>query len=41
MMLTGHLTENKIKLTQWLIGLLAAFIPFGSFVFERKILCTT
>ncbi len=37
-MLTMFLTANRITITNWGIGLIAAFIPFGSFIFERKVL---
>ena len=32
------LSKEVLNIKQWGIGLLAAFIPFGSFIFERKIL---
>jgi integral membrane protein len=37
-MLILFLSKDVLTKTQWGTGLIAAFIPFGSFVFERKIL---
>lgn len=36
--LTAFLAGKHLRLGQWGIGLLAAFLPFGSFVFEHKVL---
>ena len=36
--LTAFWAGKHLKLGQWCIGLLAAFLPFGSFVFEHKVL---
>ena len=38
LMLTLSQTNNHLTISQWGTGLIAAFIPFGSFVFERKVL---
>jgi integral membrane protein len=36
--LTSSVGKDLITLLQWIIGLFAAFIPFGSFIFERFML---
>lgn len=36
--LTVFLVGSKLNLRHWFVGLLAAFLPFGSFIFERKVL---
>lgn len=40
-LLTLSLMKDQIKILQWLVGVFAAFIPFGSFVFERTLLKKT
>ena len=37
-MLILFLSKDVLTTIQWGTGLIAAFIPFGSFIFERKIL---
>ncbi|HIO93146.1 MAG TPA: DUF3817 domain-containing protein [Leucothrix mucor] len=37
-LLTMSLTKDRLTLMQWIIGLVAAFIPFGSFIFDHKVL---
>jgi integral membrane protein len=36
--LSVFLVRKQLNSTQWSLGLLAAFLPFGSFLFERKVL---
>lgn len=36
--LTAFFIGKNLNSNQWLMGLLAAFLPFGSFVFEHKVL---
>jgi len=36
--LSYYLTIQKLANKQWAIGLLAAFLPFGSYIFEQKVL---
>ena len=37
-LLTSNLSQDRLTLIQWITGLVAAFIPFGSFLFDHKIL---
>lgn len=39
-MLTHFFLNDRLSFGQWGIGVVAAFIPFGSFIFEHKILKT-
>jgi len=39
--LTSSLSKDQITLVKWIIALFAAFIPFGSFIFERFMLKNT
>lgn len=36
--LTAFFAGKNLNVNQWMTGLLAAFLPFGSFVFEHKVL---
>lgn len=36
--LSYYLNQQMLTTKQWGIGLLAAFIPFGSYIFEQKVL---
>lgn len=36
--LTLAQSDKLISVKEWVIGFIAAFIPFGSFIFEQKIL---
>jgi integral membrane protein len=37
-LLSAALFKDLLNIQTWLVGLIAAFIPFGSFLFERKAL---
>jgi integral membrane protein len=37
-LLFSHAAKNELSLTKTLIGLIASFIPFGTFIFKAKIL---
>ncbi len=39
--LTSSVSKDQITLVKWIIGLFAAFIPFGSFIFEHFMLKNT
>ena len=36
--LSYYLNQQMLVTKQWGIGLLAAFIPFGSYIFEQRVL---
>lgn len=36
--MTSFFQKENIPMSKWLLGFIAAFIPFGSFVFERVVL---
>ena len=36
--LTLFFFKNKLIAKNWILGIILAFIPFGSFIFERKVL---
>lgn len=38
LVLSVFLIRQKLNITQWTLGLVAAFLPFGSFLFEHKVL---